>query len=65
MKILRENSIVFSDISLVSIQNLSKDIYERCLDILTNNYEKVELLATNLLELETLSGKEIKELLGC
>lgn len=65
MKILRENSIVFSDISLVSIQNLSKELYERCLDILTKNYEKVELLATKLLEVETLSGKEIKELLGC
>lgn len=41
---------------------MSKEMYEQCKTILEEHYDMVEKLATKLLEVETLSGKEIEKL---
>ena len=41
---------------------MSKELYKKCKTTLKENYNMVEKLATKLLEVETLSGKEIEEL---
>ena len=41
---------------------MSKELYKKCKTTLKENYSMVEKLATKLLEVETLSGKEIEEL---
>ena len=41
---------------------MSNELYKKCKTTLKENYSMVEKLATKLLEVETLSGKEIEEL---
>ncbi|KAB8126409.1 ATP-dependent zinc metalloprotease FtsH, partial [Gracilibacillus oryzae] len=44
------------------IQNFIQDCYDRAKQILTNNREKLELVAKTLLEVETLDASQIKSL---
>lgn len=44
------------------LSTMSKEMYERCKTVLEGHYDMVEKLATKLLEVETLSGKEIEKL---
>ena len=45
------------------IRRIVEENYRRALDILTINKERLELIAKNLIEYETLSGAHVKELL--
>lgn len=42
---------------------LSKEFHSKAVEMLRNNYDKVEVLANKLLEVKTLSGEEMQELL--
>lgn len=44
------------------VQRIIKESYERCRQILTENKDKLELVAQNLLELETLDAEQIYSL---
>ncbi|HET7628839.1 MAG TPA: ATP-dependent zinc metalloprotease FtsH [Bacillales bacterium] len=44
------------------MQRIVKESYERCKKILTENWEKVELMVKKLLELETLDAEQIRSL---
>lgn len=57
------NSQIYSSREVQSrVSLLSVDLYRSTVDLLTDNYKLVELLATKLLESETLSGDEISKL---
>lgn len=45
------------------VVELSKEFHKKTLDMLRDNYDKVEILAKKLLEVKTLSGEEMQELL--
>lgn len=45
------------------IKDLSKKLMEECVDLLEKNYDKVEKIAIELLDKETLSGESITEML--
>ena len=45
------------------LSNMSKQFYNECKDLLSKNYKLVEALAEQLLEVETLSGEEIHNIL--
>lgn len=45
------------------IQRIVEDNYKRALDILSENKEKLELIADKLIEFETLDGTQVRELL--
>ncbi|MBB6451560.1 cell division protease FtsH [Geomicrobium halophilum] len=45
------------------VQGIIKDSYERCRQILTEHKDKLELVAKNLLELETLDAEQIYSLI--
>lgn len=45
------------------IKNMSNELYQDTVTLLKENYDKVEKLATKLLDVETMSGNEIVELL--
>ena len=45
------------------IQRIVEENYHRALDILTENKERLQLIAEKLMEFETLSGEHVKELL--
>ena len=44
------------------LSKMSNTLYNKCKDLLNENYNLVEILATKLLDVETLSGNEIMEL---
>ncbi|MDM5335978.1 ATP-dependent zinc metalloprotease FtsH [Fictibacillus enclensis] len=46
----------------MEIQNIIKDSYKRCKQILTEHNEKLEIIAQTLLNVETLDEEQIKEL---
>ncbi len=46
----------------MEIQNIIKDSYQRCKQILTEHNEKLEIIAQTLLNVETLDEEQIKEL---
>ncbi|SDN56615.1 cell division protease FtsH [Fictibacillus solisalsi] len=46
----------------MEIQNIIKDSYERCKQILTEHNDKLEIIAQTLLNVETLDEEQIKEL---
>ena len=46
----------------LEIQRIIKESYERCKTILTENREKLDLIAKTLLEVETLDAEQIKSL---
>lgn len=43
---------------------LSKDLYEKTLELLNENNDKLKIIADKLMEKETLSGKDLEELLS-
>lgn len=45
------------------LSKMSLDLYDECKKLLTANYDKVEILAGKLLELETVSGSFVADLL--
>jgi cell division protease FtsH len=59
---LSKNNIVNQTAYFDLMQNMSKDLYNKTLTDLKDNYIYVETLAQKLLECETLSGKAIEEL---
>ncbi len=46
------------------VKKITDDAYASALEILKNNQEKLNLLSNSLLEKETLSGEEVKKILG-
>lgn len=63
MSVLGQNHILNSDSVTEKLSKMSNDLYEKTLELLKANYDKVEILAQALLEAEQLSGEEIGELL--
>lgn len=61
--ILNKLNIVNNKDIANKISKMSTELYNKCNSLLKDNYELVELLANKLLEVETLSGSEITELL--
>ena len=61
ISVLSKEHLVNSKDITIKLSNMSKDLYNKCKDLLKNNYELVEKLATKLLETGTLSGEEITE----
>ena len=62
MDVLAEKQIIDKSNAFELMQEKSKKLYQETIDLLTQNYNLVEKLAVKLLEVETLSGDEIKEL---
>ena len=63
MSIMHNDSLIKDDNTLNRVQQIAKDLYERANSLLKDNYTLVEKLAIELLDKETMSGKEIIELL--
>lgn len=63
MSIMHNDSLIKDDNILNRVQQIAKDLYERANSLLKDNYTLVEKLAIELLDKETMSGKEIIELL--
>lgn len=63
MSIMHNDSLIKDDNILNRAQQIAKDLYERANSLLKDNYTLVEKLAIELLDKETMSGKEIIELL--
>ena len=57
----KEHLIESSDITN-RLSNMSKQLYNECKNLLLDNYNLVEALAEQLLEVETLSGTEIEHI---
>ena len=57
----KEHLINSSDIS-DKLGKMSNDLYAKCIQMLRNNYNLVEILAAKLLEVETLTGDQIEDL---
>ena len=64
MNVLAERQIIDKSNAFELMQRKSKELYGETVDLLTKNYDLVEKLAKALLEYETLSGKEIEEVLS-
>ncbi len=62
ISVLSKEHIISSRDITSKLSKMSKDLYSTCENMLTTNYTLVEKLATTLLEVETLSGNEIKDL---
>ena len=56
--------LINSDLITNKLQEMSTTLYNECKLLLEKNYNKVERLATKLLEVETLSGDDILQLIG-
>lgn len=52
-----------TDVIISKFSKLSTDLYNETVELLRDNYNLVEVLAQKLLELETVSGDNIKEIL--
>ena len=63
MNVFRGDSMVSADSLVPKVTELSKSLYARCENLLKANYNMVETLANELLDKESLSGKEIDSLL--
>lgn len=63
ISVLSKEHLLNSNELTDKISKMSKEMYEKCLNLLKEHYELVEKLATKLLEVETLNGEEIKDLL--
>ena len=63
MNVLAERQIIDKSNAFELMQKKSKELYIKTVELLTKNYNLVEKLAKALLESETLSGKEIEEVL--
>lgn len=64
MNVLAEKQIIDKSNAFELMQKKSKKLYAETVELLTENYKLVEKLAKALLESETLSGKEIEEILN-
>jgi cell division protease FtsH len=62
VSVLSKEHLVNSDEIMKRMSEMSKELYKECKSKLQDNYDKVELLAERLLESETLTGNEIKQL---
>lgn len=62
--VLGQNNMINSEEVLSLMSELSRELEEKTLTLLKKNYYLVTVLAVRLLESETLSGDEIKELLS-
>lgn len=60
---LAEHGIMDKKELVGKVEKLSTEIYKETLELLQSNYDKVERLAQKLLEVETMSGKDIITLL--
>lgn len=63
MNVLAEKQIIDKSNAFELMQKKSKELYTATVELLIKNYDLVERLAQALLESETLSGKEIEEIL--
>lgn len=63
ISVLSKEHLLNSNELTDKISKMSKEMYEKCLNLLKEHYDLVEKLATKLLEVETLNGEEIKYLL--
>lgn len=62
VSLLSERHLMSGNEMAQKFGHMSKDLYDDTLMLLKDNYDKVELLATKLLECETLSGDTITKL---
>lgn len=62
MQILAQQSLIENTEMTKRLSEMSKDIYAETVNTLKENYGLVEKLAAKLLEVETMSGKEIEAL---
>ena len=62
MKVLAEQSLIENTEMTKRLSSMSKELYHDTVELLKNHYELVELLAQKLLDVETLSGEDIKKL---
>jgi cell division protease FtsH len=46
------------------VKQITDDAYNKALELLKNNQDKLKLLSNTLLEKEVLSGEEVKKILG-
>ena len=60
--VLSKEHLINSEEITNKLSNMSRNLYEKSLSLLKDNYKLVENLATKLLEVGTLSGEEITEL---
>lgn len=63
MNVLAEKQIIDKSNAFELMQKKSKELYTETVELLIKNYDLVERLAQALLESETLSGKEIEDIL--
>lgn len=63
VSVLSNKHLIDGSVIINKMSVMSKKFYADCKKMLSDNYDKVELLAKQLLEKETLSGNEIKSLL--
>lgn len=63
VSVLTKEHLVNGDDIMVKLRKISLDLYNECERLLRENYDKVERLAQRLLDVETLSGEEVVELL--
>ena len=61
--VLADKHLIDSKYIVNRSSTISKELYAECRELLSENYEKVELLAKALLKHETMSGADIKALL--
>lgn len=59
LDIIREKNIINSDDQLKRISEMSKSLYDECVNMLKEKYSLVENVAEVLLDKETLSGEEV------
>lgn len=64
VSVLTKEHLLNTDDIMSRLSKLSLDWYNECEKLLRDNYDKVEVLATKLLEVETLSGEEVMSLLN-
>lgn len=63
MDVLKDNMLIEADTMLSKMSELSRKLYKDTVNLLSENYGLVEVLAKKLLEVETLSADNIYELL--
>lgn len=63
MDVLKDNMLIEADTMLSKMSELSRKFYKDTVNLLSENYGLVEVLAKKLLEVETLSADNIYELL--
>ena len=62
ISVLSQEHLINSKELTTKLSSMSNKFYDECKDLLQKNYELVEKLAQKLLEVETLTGEEIKKL---